>query len=364
MVESDHHCGNLYLLLVGPTSRGRKGTSYGWIRRLFQAADPAFCSDSIIGGLTSGEGLIAHLSEESYGKPGDKRVLVYEPEFARVLATCRREGNTVSAIIREAWDRGDLQVLNKNSPLRAEQCHVALIAHITRDELVRLMSEVDAANGFGNRFLISLVRRSKCLPDGGQLDDVALAPLVVRLREALEHARYVGQVGRTDAARDLWHEVYPVLTADRPGLAGAMTARAEAQVTRLALLYALLDCQHQIDAAHLEAALAVWGYCEHSIELIFGARLGDPTADAIVTALSAAGGAMSRTEISHALGRNISSAEIERALTVLMRAERVVMQSLPSPGRGRRAEVVMLRMNEKNEKNYFIRKIKSLCRSS
>src|SRR5688572_190228 len=38
-VESDHHHTNLFTVLVGPTSKGRKGTSKGQITALFQSAD-------------------------------------------------------------------------------------------------------------------------------------------------------------------------------------------------------------------------------------------------------------------------------------------------------------------------------------
>ena len=48
------------------------------------------------------------------------------------------------------------------------------------------------------------------------------------------------------AARERWIEIYPQLSAGQPGLAGAATARAEAHVVRLALIYALLDCSDMI----------------------------------------------------------------------------------------------------------------------
>ena len=41
-----------------------------------------------------------------------------------------------------------------------------------------------------------------------------------------------------------------------------MTARAEAQVIRLSLIFALLDSTDTIDTAQLEAAMAVWAYCD------------------------------------------------------------------------------------------------------
>ena len=40
----------------------------------------------------------------------DKRLMLYEPELAQLLRVMTREGNTVSAVIRRAWDGGDLVV--------------------------------------------------------------------------------------------------------------------------------------------------------------------------------------------------------------------------------------------------------------
>ena len=79
--------------------------------------------------------------------------------------------------------------------------------------------------------------------------------------------------------------VYTELSEGRPGLVGALTARAEAQVLRLALIYALADCSEVILRVHLEAALEVSRYCAESASYIFGERLGDPLADEILTAL-------------------------------------------------------------------------------
>jgi hypothetical protein len=60
------------------------------------------------------------------------------------------------------------------------------------------------------------------------------------------------------------------LSEGQPGLFGAVTSRAEAQVIRLALLYALLDEADHIGTEHLRAALALWRYAEDSARFIFG----------------------------------------------------------------------------------------------
>ncbi|MBK7995243.1 MAG: DUF3987 domain-containing protein [Blastocatellia bacterium] len=106
----------------------------------------------------------------------DKRLLIIETEFASVLRVLQRDGNTLSAIIREAWDKGDLRIITKNNPAQATQAHISIIGHITPDELRRYIDRTELGNGFANRFLWLCVKRSKLLPDGGELHKVNFEP--------------------------------------------------------------------------------------------------------------------------------------------------------------------------------------------
>jgi len=204
--------------------------------------------------------------------------------------------------------------LTKNTPAKATDAHISIIGHITQDELLRYLENTEAANGFGNRFLWFSVRRSKALPMGGNLTDADLAPIIDRVTKALHFARSTDELRRDGAADEVWCKVYEELSEGKPGLLGAMTARAEAQVMRIACIYALLDHSTIIRVEHLLAALAVWDYADASAEYIFGERMGDPAADRIVDALLKAPSGMTRTEISNLFGRHMSGNQIERAL--------------------------------------------------
>jgi hypothetical protein len=184
---------------------------------------------------------------------------------------------------------------------------------------LKYLNETEQANGFANRILWAAVRRSKLLPDGGDIKRLNFSDINRRLRQAAQFARSIGEVRRSNAARDIWHAVYPRLAGDRLGLFGAVTSRAEAQTMRLALVYAMLDGSSSIEAEHLSAGLAVWSYCEASARLIFGDALGDVAADEVLKALRAAPSGLTRTELSSHFGRNKSANEINRALTVLTR---------------------------------------------
>ena len=158
----------------------------------------------------------------------------------------------------------------KNSPTKATNAHISIVGHITRDELRRLLTQTESANGFANRFCWLAVKRSKCLPDGGALDDVGLKDVVAELRSAVDFAKDFVEITRDPEARKLWHEIYPDLSEGKPGMLGAITGRAEAQVMRLSAIHALLDKSPLIRPEHHEAAMALWRYCQQSARWIFG----------------------------------------------------------------------------------------------
>jgi len=208
VAEADKHYTNLFVGLVGETAKGRKGSSHGQVRRRFAALDEEWSRGRVLSGLSSGEGLIwAARDPISQRQPiknkgkvtgyqevetdcgvDDKRLLAFEPEFASTLRVLSREGNTLSPLIRQAWDTGTLRSLTKNSPARATGAHVSILAHITNTELRRYLDRTEAANGLANRFLWIAVRRSKLLPEGGSLQDVDFSHFLWELREAWEFA--------------------------------------------------------------------------------------------------------------------------------------------------------------------------------
>jgi hypothetical protein len=96
-----------------------------------------------------------------------------------------------------------------------------------------------------------------------------------------------------------------------------MISRAEAQVVRLSVIYALLDKSHVIRLDHLRAALALWEYCEASVRYIFGDAVGDPVADAILNALRANAEGLTKTDISGLFSRNQDKQRIDLALSTL-----------------------------------------------
>jgi Protein of unknown function (DUF3987) len=351
--EDTQHFGNLFVTLVGDTSKARKGTSAERIRTIFKAVDLTWASERMKGGVSSGEGIISQVRDEVRGMrkgieeivdagAGDHRFLLMLHEFSQALVVLKREGNTLSQVLRDAWDgRERLETLTKHAPTKASNACISIIAHITVEELRAKLDETAMANGFANRLLFACVRRSKLLPFGGALAAEVAQRLGEQTKEAIIAAQLTTGVTMNAPAQALWREVYPELARGGDGLLAHITSRAEAQTVRLALLYTLLDRAEAIDAVHLEAALAVWRYCEASAHYIFGDLLGDPAADTILQTLRRRKPAgMAKREIIDLFGRHLRTAAINAALGLLERTGKVRCEQQPqASGAGRPREM-------------------------
>jgi len=330
------HSARLFAVIVGRTSKARKGTSWSRIREIMETADPEWTKSRVLGGMSSGEGLIKAAAEGE-----DHRLLVHESEFARVLTTAAREGNTLSAVVRLAWDTGNLRAMTKE-PLVADGVHVSMLAHITAEELGATLTGIQAANGFANRFLFACAKRSQLLPSGGKLDRDAVTRIGEPLRDIISHVKALDEIQRSTAADRLWDDRYRELARDEPdGLLGGVVSRGEAQLLRLSLVYALLDGSSRIEPDHIEAAWAMWTYCRESAGWLFGGRTGNGDADRIMVFLRVQPeGKATRDEIAKGLGKRLYGANLDKALEVLKERESILV--VKSPTRGRTAEVIVL----------------------
>jgi hypothetical protein len=351
MVAATRHSARIFAALVGRTAKGRKGDAAAPIHATLTEAG-AGIAPRVQDGLSSGEGVIHAVRDalirrepvKDHGRvidyqeveadPGeaDKRLLVVEPEFARVLRVMSRQGNTLSPILRAAWDKGDLQIMTRHSPAKATGAHVVLMGHITMEELRRELLEIETANGFANRIVWMAVKRSKLVPEPAVFAGPDLERLAAAVNSGVRRAHSISLMQRDAAARALWADVYPELTAEREGLAGAILARAEANVLRLSLIYALVDGSATVQVPHLAAALELWVYAEASVLHIFGAATGDAVADGIVAALQSAG-ELSRTQIRDLFGRHEAAGRIDHALQLLLRTKRVQVETRTTGGR-------------------------------
>ena len=333
-VEATRHHPNEFMLLVGDSSKARKGSSWDHVRRLLATVD-ASIGQRTLTGLSSGEGLIWAVRDPTGQDPGisDQRLLVIEPEFSSVLKASSREISTLSPTLRCAWDGRPLAILTRTAPARATSAHIALIGHITQAELRRHTTTIELANGYLNRILIVACRRQRLLPEGGHHDPLADSGLPRLLAATLKHAQTAGQIRLDADARELWHHAYQQLSQPRDGIVGQITARAEAHTIRLALIYALADAAKQIGPPHLHAALALHDYATRSAAWALQRATGQPLAEQIHAALNANPAGLTRSQISDTLKHNQPSGRLDDALRALQATGRATVTQIATGGR-------------------------------
>ncbi|MGC1903062.1 MAG: DUF3987 domain-containing protein, partial [Candidatus Acidiferrum sp.] len=252
-----------FITLVGDSSRSRKGTSTNLVLSVVERVEEAFEKDRVISGLSTGEGLIQGVQDKDESLR-NRGFLVKLGEFSALLEVMKRESNTMSSALRQAWDGERLRVMTRKDPLDVDNVSLSVIAHITQTELLNKLTTTDRVNGFANRFLIVCTKRDKKLPSGGGKADIA--DLVREIRIVVEAAKGKEAIARSQAAESLWAQEYDRLTEGGDSLKDALCARAEAHVLRLSLIYALLDSSSEIRPEHIRAAVAFWDYCERSVE--------------------------------------------------------------------------------------------------
>ncbi|MGW3993087.1 DUF3987 domain-containing protein [Amycolatopsis sp. NPDC004772] len=364
----DSHPLLVWPLIVGRTGGGRKGAGWGSARRVLTAADAEFMTVNVRSGLTSGEGLAAMFAADEDGPdddgkrapgalpPGDKRLLVFEAEWAGVMQRMKREGNSLSATLRNAWDGGDLSTLAVSARI-AKDTHVGILGHITPKEFRAKVSASDLAGGTYNRFLPIAVAQCQFLPFSQGADPNLIERLGSELRERLTTGATFGTLGFTDDAVELWWRLYIELGGDHGDAEGGpveeFSSRAAPNCLRIAGIHAALDGTSTIGVAHLTAAAALVRYSIASARAVFT----DTSALAKLAAWIGAAGAEGRTRkaiTAEYFRGNTPAAEVTTLLDQLKAAGQITVTTRPSAsGRGRPSEVYTARApdNPTNQTN-------------
>jgi hypothetical protein len=360
---SDRQSARLFVVIVGDAATGGKGTILSVVEMLFAEADPVWYHRIRIG-LQSPQAMIEQVAD---GPQGDGRLLIVEPEFARLVSRIFSSGTEFSAQLRNAYDGRTLENTtrsrnNGRPTLRASHAHISLIGQITPEELLKLHGKLKGAGGLETRILFSLVaRRAEINPFSPASPEREV--LVDRLRMVIESSR-THVIERTDAIsqflcleRGIQPSVkLPVTLAIREGWASiesrlpvvgpdfrAMVRRAETHVIRMALLFAIADGSSVVSQNHVDAALALWTYCAQSAERIFGTPIGglapkvDPNRRGqLFEFLYRESRWVSRMQIVNGLfAGNVPKADVDATITSLLDDGIIEQRRVPTKGRSR-----------------------------
>ena len=143
-VEDTKHFTNEFAVIVGETSRARKGTGKQRIRAIMQRVDSEWLLTRSVSGVGSGEKII-HLvrdaetkwivskktGEGSYVKiddgVADKRLCVNLGEFQGILQACHRADSLMSVVLRDSWDGVPLHNLVKTDPASCKEGLISIL---------------------------------------------------------------------------------------------------------------------------------------------------------------------------------------------------------------------------------------------
>ena len=292
-IGNTRHHTRLFCLHIGRSGRGRKGDAVSLVLRIdaaLRATDDVFAPQVHRGGLSTREGLAA-LIHDGYRQgrhdvPAieDKRLWVVESEFANVLHQGRRDGNTLSAALRDCWDGIDLKPATKSNRVYASDPHVCLSGAISPSELRGLMSAREMSNGFANRFLMIWAERSRMFPFPKETPQAVVEHLASRTLEVLAFVRAARHDERehlkmelTPQAQWRYAQLYRGELHDGvdDGAIGAMLERRAPMLLRLAMLMALTDLQTRIDVPHIDAAMAWIQHATASVRFVFSSAAED-----------------------------------------------------------------------------------------
>lgn len=372
-VANTCHHPRLFTLHIGRSGRGRKGDSMQLTMRILRRIaelDKNLLGQLHTGGLSSREGLASIIQDAQGDKAGttDKRLLVIESEFSNVLHQTRRDGNTLSSSLRDAWDGSDIKPAVKNGRVWVSEPHIGIHGNITPGELISLMTSREMNNGFANRFLFIWAEtdKEKAFPE--RTPEPVIEELAHEVMAILSFAKAKypdtqnsHEISLSEAARGFYERVYP--SVRRPLNSEFITNLLERRapyLLRLSMLFALTDKSRVIEPRHLKAAKAWVDYAVHSVSYIFQDQVkssqDDETrrnAEKILLFLRNRQKGCTMSDLNNECFKgNLLSQKINKALNYLLSdiPKKIERQEVKKTGRGRNPVLYVLKTGtEKTE---------------
>ncbi|MBY8291175.1 hypothetical protein KW537_12820 [Vibrio fluvialis] len=235
------------------------------------------------GGLSTTEGLVNAIRDDTEDENGniihgvsDKRLFISEEEFVNVINRSQKGNSTLSSTIRCLFDGGEIQPLTKYNQVGCKYPHVVLLGHITPVEIIEKINLVEISNGFLNRFPIFLGFKQPDQPFPKCIGKDDLKNMAERLEEVIGWCNsQKREYFYTEQYRKLWVENYSRLRniGAKDSIEGTLLARVRHYTSMYAMLFAAMDLTNEIDAKHLEAALAWIDYWHQSVTYLYNTEL-------------------------------------------------------------------------------------------
>lgn len=150
---------NDYLMVVGTSGEGRKGTAWKHAKRLFELEQRY--QDIIHGRVDSGEGLIKELDRRQAAEFGSDTasVLIQDSEAAGLLSKMKIENSTLSQNLIKGWDCSAMSIANSKDRLMVKKPYISLVGHIQPEVLKNRLDFQMLHSGLMNRIQFIFVER-------------------------------------------------------------------------------------------------------------------------------------------------------------------------------------------------------------
>jgi hypothetical protein len=323
-----------FVALVGESSIGRKGTAMTRVMdAMSQALETATVHRVVLDGISSGEGLVTALHYRREHYPQEPTVgLVFEEEYATLMAARGRDGSTLDPRMRQAFDGGPLshRRSGETKTVMPPYWLPALIG-ITPVELRHRLEPGALQSGSANRWLYLPVVRREVVPTN------STPAFTAENRQAIVDAHRAAQrippllEVEPDVTRTL-AEYSDFLPSKAFGVARDLTRRLGILAFRVALIHALMERAMRVTTAHLRRAIALTEYARRGIAWVFGDTIGNPDADLLFRHLVSAGRLRQST-----ISRQIIRDPLRRqgAIDELLRIGRAQVLTVHTAGRPR-----------------------------
>lgn len=330
-----------FVALVGESSTGRKGTAM-WRAHdaMCDALESVYVNRVVLDGINSGEGLITTLAYKQATYPQEPTVgLVFEEEYASLLASRSRDGSTLDPKMRAAWDGGPLSNRRSNDTKTVQPPYwlPALIA-ITPVELRQRIGADAMQSGSANRWLYLPVQRREvvALSSPPRFAQEHREALQAARRASMDAVRPVTAVA-SDVAATLT-EYQDHIARVSHGTSRDMTRRLPMIAFRVALIHAVSERARQVTGEHLERAMALTEYARAGVDWVFGGTVGNRDADLLLRSLRKVGGLSQ-----HAITQRIIRDPIRRqdAMDELVRLGYAVVNTVHQTGGRPREELAI-----------------------
>jgi DNA replicative helicase MCM subunit Mcm2 (Cdc46/Mcm family) len=230
-----------------------------------------------------------------------------------------------------------------------ENQHLVVVGQMTPSAFRSGVDNLSLANGFMNRFIPILVARPHLIPWPGETSKRSrdlLGDLIHRCAHAPK-----GILRLSPKARRIYEQWY--LTREKrrehlPEKVAQLTARGNANVIRLAVIYALLQGSLTIRTQEIRAAIAIIEYADASANFLLAT--GKVGLEAKITKILESKSPLSRDELHRALGGHNTKEELNRALNALEEAGIIKTTTEQTRGRPRNLIELVTPMREKREK--------------